>query len=161
MSAKKYLNEERTSELIDQIERRSPANFVGTTAQWNALTASQKAKYAIVDLVDDGEALGADPVDVVQDGNMHSITSNAVADFLKVKSKCISEGVTIRAGKVETVTDLELANKIFAGYAIYHVAEFSISVTQALIHNSGANVTIKNNGSADITTGQVWVYYLG
>lgn len=80
MSAKKYLNEERAAELIDQIERRSPANFVGTTAQWNALTASQKAKYAIVDLVDDGETLGIDPVDAVTDGDMRAVTSNAVFD---------------------------------------------------------------------------------
>jgi len=100
-------------------------------------------------------------VDSVADGNLKAVTSNAVYDFLKVKTKIISEGTTIQAGRVATVNDATLANKIFCGYSIYNVAQYNIAVTQALINNSGANIVIKNNGSSDITTGSITVYYMG
>ena len=100
-------------------------------------------------------------VDSVADGNMKAITSNAVCDFLKVKNKVISEGITIQAGKYVSATDATLANKIFCGYTVYNVASYNVSITQAYINNGGANITIKNNGSSDITTGQITVYYMG
>ena len=68
-----------------------PNVFVGTTAEWNALTAYQKARYQLVNLTDDKETLGIAPVDVVEDGNMSAITSNAVADYIKV---VISDDIT-------------------------------------------------------------------
>ena len=53
LTPKKYLNDQRTQELINEIRQRNPATFVGTTAEWNALTAAQKAKYVLVNLTDD------------------------------------------------------------------------------------------------------------
>ena len=58
--------------------KQSPPQFIGTVVEWEALSASEKARYKIIHLTDDGEALGVDPVDAVQDGNMAPVTSNAV-----------------------------------------------------------------------------------
>ena len=55
-------------------------SFVGTTAQWNALSSADKNKYVLVNLTDDQEALGVDAVDAVTDGDMRPVTSNAVYD---------------------------------------------------------------------------------
>lgn len=56
-----------------------PLTFVGTKAQWDALTVSQKAKYTLVDLTDDPATGNAVVVDTVTIGSMNPITSNAVA----------------------------------------------------------------------------------
>ena len=55
-------------------------SFVGTTAQWNALSSTDKNKYVLVNLTDDQEALGMSVVDAVTDGDMRPVTSNAVYD---------------------------------------------------------------------------------
>lgn len=55
--------------------------FVGTTAQWNALSTAEKNQYALVSLTDDKEALGVDAVDAVINGDMRPVTSNAVNDI--------------------------------------------------------------------------------
>ena len=40
--------------------KQSPTTFVGTQAQWNALSAAQKAEYTLVDITDDEVASQAD-----------------------------------------------------------------------------------------------------
>lgn len=66
---------EQTLELV------ANATFNGTQAEWNALTLVQKAMYNIVNFTDD-EAIGLTVSDVVQDGNMNPVTSNAVYDYV-------------------------------------------------------------------------------
>ena len=53
--------------------------FVGTTAEWDALPAADKAKYEVVNLTDDATTPTI-VVDTVADGNMNAVTSNAVAE---------------------------------------------------------------------------------
>ena len=53
--------------------------FVGTKAQWDALSASDKKKYVIANITDD--ITDSDTIDSVVDGNMKPITSNAVYDY--------------------------------------------------------------------------------
>ena len=57
-----------------------PATFVGTTQEWDALTATEKAQYKIVNLTNDTTGGEMNVVDVVQDGNLNPVTSNAVYD---------------------------------------------------------------------------------
>ena len=56
--------------------------FVGTIAEWNNLTAAQKAEYELVNLTDDIAGGQQIVVDVVQDGNLNAVTSNAVYDYI-------------------------------------------------------------------------------
>jgi hypothetical protein len=59
-----------------------PATFVGTTQEWDALTAAEKAQYKIVHLTNDQVGGEMVVVDEVEDGNLNPITSNAVADAI-------------------------------------------------------------------------------
>lgn len=55
----KYLNEERTEELVGEIKTRlgtkEPLVFKGTTAEWNALSAEEQAGYSVKIITDDGD----------------------------------------------------------------------------------------------------------
>ena len=59
--------------------------FVGTSAEWTALSADEKAKYILVNITDDNESLGSEVVDAVTDGVLNPVTSNAVYDALTSK----------------------------------------------------------------------------
>ena len=53
MAEKKYLDDAGLSRVVENIQGRYATTFVGTTAQWEALTAEQKAQYTLVNLTDD------------------------------------------------------------------------------------------------------------
>ena len=72
--------------------------FVGTTAEWNALTTAEKNQYTLVSLTDDQEALGVNAVDAVADSDMHPITSNAVYDCFKGLFKIATASLTAYSG---------------------------------------------------------------
>lgn len=61
-----------------------PTTFVGSTADWNALSATEKAKYNLVSLNDDSNGISV--IDAVADGEMRPVTSNAVYDGLATKA---------------------------------------------------------------------------
>ena len=62
------------------VDETVTTTFTGTRAEWEALSATEKAAYNIVNLTDDPAGSGMVVVDVVQDGNMNAVTSNAVYD---------------------------------------------------------------------------------
>ena len=76
MDDMKYLDDIRTEELIAEIKRRTKT-FVGTVAEWNALTAEKQAGYIYRchPDIDTG-----DVVDAVADGDLRAVSSNAVYD---------------------------------------------------------------------------------
>lgn len=55
--------------------------FVGTQAEWDALTTAEKNEYSQANITDVNSVVHV-PVDVVADGNMNPVTSNAVYDAL-------------------------------------------------------------------------------
>ena len=77
----------------------------------------------------------------------------------EVLSREVSSGVTIDANGYATVTDDTLAGKYFQGYAINSVSTRNVSVTQVYINESRFSIVIKNNGTNQITTGKIVVYY--
>ena len=58
-----------------------PATFVGTTQEWDALTAAEKAQYKIVNLTNDVTGGETVVVDTIENGNLNPVTSNAVYNF--------------------------------------------------------------------------------
>ncbi len=70
-----------------------PFTFVGTTAEWNDLSATEKAKYSLVNLTDDIAGGDMVVVDTVADGNMNPVTSNAVYDYVDAMiTSALNEG---------------------------------------------------------------------
>lgn len=66
--------------------------FVGTQAEWEALSTAEKNEYQQADLTDVNSVVHV-PVDTVADGNMNPVTSNAVYDRLAYR--VIPTGVSI------------------------------------------------------------------
>lgn len=60
--------------------------FNGTKADWDLLSVAEKTQYGATAFTDDAGGMDS-LVDVVESGNMHAVTSNAVADFAFDKSK--------------------------------------------------------------------------
>lgn len=56
--------------------------FVGTQAEWNALTAEEKAEYELVNITDDAASGAQVVVDTVEDGNLNAVTSSATYNAL-------------------------------------------------------------------------------
>ena len=85
-------------------------SFIGTVAEWNALNATDKAKYDIVNLTDDAATTSA-VVDILQNGNMNAVTSNAVYDAIHntnftIDTLTIEDGATTVTEVNKTVNDI-------------------------------------------------------
>lgn len=52
--------------------------YNGTRAAWDSLSVEEKTQYGATAFTDDEESRMSTPVDVVESGNMHAVTSNAV-----------------------------------------------------------------------------------
>lgn len=89
----------KIDDIEDEIDTKQDKEFVGTTAQWNALTTEQKNQYVLVNLTDDKEALGVDAIDAVTNGDMRPVTSNAVYDKI--------EGTIVNVADPDSVTQMD------------------------------------------------------
>ena len=84
--------------------KQSPTTFVGTQAQWNALSSSQKAEYELVDITDDEFSpssfvdwesygkLGAKNLNSYPYYNPDSFTSNGVTFLVQSDGSVIANG---------------------------------------------------------------------
>lgn len=63
--------------------------FVGTQAEWDALSTAEKNEYKQANITDANSVVHV-PVDTVADGNMNPVTSNAVYDKLQAFLKLTS-----------------------------------------------------------------------
>ena len=64
MSLKNYMAYGDAETILTSYANRikqSPTTFVGTTAEWNALSTSEKAEYVLVDITDDESSLSGMP----------------------------------------------------------------------------------------------------
>ena len=78
---KKILDDTGLARVADYVNGKEKLIFKGTSAEWEALTAEEQAKYS-VRYFTDNETETNTVVDAVTDGNMHPVTSNAVYDAL-------------------------------------------------------------------------------
>ena len=84
----RILDENGTRTNINEVKRRLGLKenviFVGTTAEWNALTAEQQNSYRIRILDDDFSQFNVDSpvVNVVAEDNDNAVSSGAVYNFI-------------------------------------------------------------------------------
>jgi hypothetical protein len=76
-------------EIDDILENYDSGQFVGTTAEWNALSLAEKVQYTTAIFTDDDDYVG-NIVDAVTDGEMSAVTSNAVFDFIHIDTLNVS-----------------------------------------------------------------------
>ena len=65
------------------VDDKIRTTFIGTKAEWEALTNVQKAEFELVDITDDPCGSGIVVVDVVADGNMNAVTSSATYNAIQ------------------------------------------------------------------------------
>ena len=119
------------------LELVANATFNGSHALWDSLTLAQKAMYNIVNFTDD-EAIGLQISDVVQDGNMNPVSSNAVADCLKYSTNEVVTGKTWIDGKPIYRKAFEFTNVTFVNGAADLGPFSSLGInTQGLIRTEG------------------------
>ncbi len=73
------------SNIVDKLKAIFLTNFVGTTAQWNALTREQKARYKTADFTDDStpSPIDANPIQ----GSGNAVASGGVySELVKVRA---------------------------------------------------------------------------
>ena len=110
--------------------------FVGTSAEWEALTDAEKELYTIVNLTDDvvgGNSLGVDEVVV---GEMNAVTSNAVA--LAIERKVVQLDTPTTTGVAEVLstypTGYTYSNcYIEGGYIVDSNYKYPLSATSATV----------------------------
>lgn len=77
-----------TSTVSLAAERRV---YNGTKAVWDTLSVAEKTQYGATAFTDDD---GSEVVDVVEDGNMNPVTSNAVYDFVQVITPTLASSLS-------------------------------------------------------------------
>lgn len=124
--------------------------WVGTQAVYEAaLQSGSIPPNTMVCITDDGSN---DPVDVVQNGNMHAVTSNAVYDALPTFEQYIlpPRTYTITAyGSIEMETTISWSNDIIV------IPRWLGSTEVVLVNyynlNNKVNIALKNISSSAIT----------
>ena len=140
-----------------------PATFVGTTQEWDALTAAEKAQYKIVNLTNDVVGGETVVVDTVEDGNLNPVTSNAVYNEINSTRGFGYDGGNTRLPFINTVTSGktvdELLQELFDSMHDYSGIQIFITdaaLTGYQIFGTFYRLSMYGGGLAQFT-GVTWV----
>lgn len=84
MATKKYLDYAGLKRVLAKLLPGARKIWHGTLAEWEALSATEKAKYDQAEVIDEYTGVPV-VVDKVESGNLNPVTSNAVAGLKKIK----------------------------------------------------------------------------
>lgn len=173
MNYKSFLTDTWTkfSQLFNKFVKKT---FVGTRAEWDALTLAEKKQYDLADFTDDTATGMAIISDSVTAGDMNPVTSNAVFEavdkteaitltlntgsaYQVVELKAIKTGNVVSVvGIVEVLAQMESIT-VATGFPIPRVTKDTVNSTQFYL--SGQRATNNEGQSARITSnGQLIVY---
>ena len=146
-----------TNKEISADEDKVKATFVGTIAEWEALSSSKKAEYELVNLTDDLAGGAQAVVDAVEENNFSPVTSNAVArklvKYLDASGSASSTGVISipddLSGKTILAASVTGSNPM--GYMAVGVGNHGVRV---LAIDGSNNVKAVTSGTATIR----WLY---
>ena len=82
MATKKYLDYAGLKRVLAKLLPGARKIWHGTLAEWEALSATEKAKYDQAEVIDEYTGVPV-VVDKVESGNLNPVTSNAVAEALE------------------------------------------------------------------------------
>lgn len=85
--ATSVLGEDTVEGALGVIAEKDKRIFTDTTAEWGLLSTAEKTEYDFTAFSDEDEADVDTVVDAVTDGDMHAVTSNAVANYVKHVTK--------------------------------------------------------------------------
>lgn len=138
-----YYAGDNINQKIERLAKYSDTPFTGTQAEWDALSTTEKLTYKQVNITDDESDTNV-VVDAVTNGDMHAVTSNAVAEELeKVRivhktfsgNTDVNGNVYIRAFNNDYIILFASVNNTnYTGYVFYWApnASFYVHVTDAI-----------------------------
>jgi len=135
-------------------------SWTGTKAEWDALPANEKKQYKIANITDD--VIGGEVADVVVDGDMRPVTSNAVFEHAPIRIK----EYVFTAEQASTLCNITEDNGFIAfGYVKSSRFPYNVSIpwnteVTAFVNTSSKqinlNITTQNYyGTAHIFIGSV------
>ncbi len=134
--------------------------FVGTTAEWTALSSADKAKYTLVNITDDSET--GETVDAVTDGDMRAVTSNAVFDELSFANEKTAQQTNVSISATYTDVNIPVTDAkygIITGVSIGGGNAKCVPITW--MFTSLTNIFMRiSNVSGSATTCTITVNYL-
>lgn len=137
-----------------------PREFVGTQAEWTALSSAEKAKYTLVNITDDSET--GDVVDAVTDGDLRPVTSNAVFDELSFTNHKTAQQMNVSISATYTDVNIPITDAkygIITGVSIGSGGAKCIPI--AWMFSSLTNIFMRiSNVSGSATTCNITVNYL-
>ena len=86
------LGETTVEGALGAIESKDKRIYIGHKSDWDLLSTAEKTEYDEAHFDDDDETSPTQVVDVVEDGDMHAVTSNAVYDIMPKYSKVTGSG---------------------------------------------------------------------
>ena len=133
--------------------------FVGTQAEWNALSTAEKNEYQQANLTDVNSVVHV-PVDTIADGNMNPVTSNAVFDSLYLHPGASS--TTIYRHYEDTVvgsTDYNFTHtETIATSGWYRLSAECFFKDNAAVVSNSTRVSVNGMTMAYVTQfNQVWI----
>lgn len=103
--------EDMNTHEISVSEDYETTKTVDTIDDWNNLSLAEKAKYKNVLVKNDETTTPISIVDMVQNGNMHAVTSNAVYDYVQTIKNVIPSNATLN-NKLVSARDNNFAYNI-------------------------------------------------
>lgn len=122
--------------------------FTGTTAQWNALTSAEKAKYEIVNLTDDVNG-GTVVSDAVTSGDLNPVTSNAVYNVMTYRTQNFTVPAQELANGAQVIVEFPMTSGYFyVGSVIFSDLPTNYSLSCSYNDYSGKNEDRRSSGNA-------------
>ena len=132
--------------------------FVGTQAEWDALTTAEQNEYSQANITDANSVVHV-PVDVIADRNMNPVTSNAVYDALEpvdiTSQVTVGNGITIRSDSLHVV---RAGNVINVSFIIDSISDFTSNYIDIL---TGLPTPVLNQELSAICFTNNTIYYCG
>ena len=126
---------------LNMEDPKHPTVFIGTRDEWTNLTQDEKKKYVLVYLTDDIQGDGWYIANVVEEGNMNPVTSNAVYQTIK------------------EVGDLVIVKNETLSFDSSNIAEYSddriTSATTAMIYYKDPSIARTSAIASETTTGKI------
>lgn len=181
----KYLDKKGLAKVFSLIKFGHKKIWHGTLAEWEALSAEEKAEYDQAEVIDEYTGVPV-VVDKVEAGNLNPVTSNAVAKIGKVYTKTTVQAARA-AGSVDewydnpSVDVSDLPNGLYIcyvdtsghsvgagftdiltvnGYRLYSMSNGFSTICGSFMFNKTSNITALANrtykqASSTVSTGNI------
>lgn len=141
MATKKYLDYAGLKRVLAKLLPGARKIWHGTLAEWEALSATEKAKYDQAEVIDEYTGVPV-VVDKVESGNLNPVTSNAVAEALGSAGAFIHCGLPAYNLNNESATVMSAVNVPKGTWLLVGVVMNTVTDNQIKLEVTGDGATL-------------------